>query len=461
MPNQPESSGLEREVRKFFDERNRSVRIDLTEELNDHSIAAINSFARRLGAPHLLDEVILPILREGDSRIFTAVQDRPWPPWGLGARRVIALCQTHAIADESYAVSPVYVTDEDLTNIGMISAVFKEALTHLTVSPRAEICYLVVEGSTLVDSVLTSAGFQKSQDVFVNWNARYYTYRSPVSALLSHLKLDKHSTPDLLSHDLDTAILQQNALFHQTLITGSRAEWATESIISEMIRIVRGGHAGKPGGVPSGTGRFAFDPEEIFEFVSVSNFLGEQRQQLLDFVISQENNFRPATVAAPGASDSATVNERVRRAQTLDHLGNVEGAFLEKLKQELQSALGKMRHPAFPVGRIELQVTASSDGDYFRLHRDSSPDDTREISFVYYFYREPRRFSGGELRLYETRLIDGQLTPADHAHTFSPRQDTLLLFPSQNDHEVLPVRVPSGEFSDSRFTVNGWIHRQR
>src|SRR5262249_45960509 len=92
------------EIRKFFDDRNRSVRIGLTEELNDFATAAINQFARRLGAPHLLDEVILPILRQGDSRIFTAVQDRPWPPWGLGARRVLALCQTHAIADDSYAV---------------------------------------------------------------------------------------------------------------------------------------------------------------------------------------------------------------------------------------------------------------------------------------------------------------------------------------------------------------------
>jgi Rps23 Pro-64 3,4-dihydroxylase Tpa1-like proline 4-hydroxylase len=36
----------------------------------------------------------------------------------------------------------------------------------------------------------------------------------------------------------------------------------------------------------------------------------------------------------------------------------------------------------------------------------------------------------------------------------------LLLFPSTNDHEVLPVRVPTGAFADSRFTINGWIHRQ-
>jgi len=110
-----------------------------------------------------------------------AVQDRPWPPWGLGARTVTALCQTEAVSDASYAISPVYVTEQDLTNIGLITAVFKEALELLVSNPRAEICYLVAEGSTLADRLMRANGFQKSEDVFVTWNARYYTYRSPAA----------------------------------------------------------------------------------------------------------------------------------------------------------------------------------------------------------------------------------------------------------------------------------------
>jgi hypothetical protein len=76
---------MSNEPRRFFDHRNRSIRIDMFEELSDHALAALRSFARRIGAPHLLEEVILPKLREGDSQVFVAVQDRPWPPWGLGA----------------------------------------------------------------------------------------------------------------------------------------------------------------------------------------------------------------------------------------------------------------------------------------------------------------------------------------------------------------------------------------
>lgn len=107
-----------------------------------------------------------------------AVQDRPWPPWGLGARHITALCQTQLVSDYSYAISPVYVTGEDLTNVGMISAVFKEALEQLAVNPRAEVCYLVAEGSTLGHHVLTSNGFSRTDDLFVTGGALLHLPRA-------------------------------------------------------------------------------------------------------------------------------------------------------------------------------------------------------------------------------------------------------------------------------------------
>jgi Rps23 Pro-64 3,4-dihydroxylase Tpa1-like proline 4-hydroxylase len=113
----------------------------------------------------------------------------------------------------------------------------------------------------------------------------------------------------------------------------------------------------------------------------------------------------------------------------------------------------------FPLGRIEIQMTASGDGDYFRMHRDGDDTSTRALSFVYFFHREPRRFSGGELRIFDSELVEDQPVPTDRSQILSPRQDVLVLFPSNNEHELLPVRVPSNSFGDSRFTVNGWIHR--
>jgi Rps23 Pro-64 3,4-dihydroxylase Tpa1-like proline 4-hydroxylase len=442
---------------RFHASRNDATRIDMFDELSHTALSALRVFCRRLGAPHLVDEVILPTLQDGDARIFAAVRDRPWPPWGLGARHISALCQLQAVNDESYALSPVWVADEDLTNVGLVAAVYKEVLEAVAASPVAEINYLVAEGSTLAHHVLAAQGFRRYDDVFLTEAARYFTYRVSAAELLRRLGLADLDTPDLLAHELPPDVLEKNALFQQTILLGSKAEWMGWSAAAEIIRLVRGGHAGKPGGVPGGTNRWGWvERESDWVFATLENFLGDTRGRLLDFALSQEAQFRPATIME--RTDPA-VNERLRRAKTLDALGPFERLFADKLSEVLSPVVARLKRSAFPVGRIEMQVTASGDGDFFRMHRDGGDDSTREISFVYFFHREPRRFSGGELRIFEAERIEGRYVPTDRSQTLSPRQDVIVFFDSRNEHEILPVRVPSRAFGDSRFTLNGWIHR--
>ncbi len=188
--------------------------------------------------------------------------------------------------------------------------------------------------------------------------------------------------------------------------------------------------------------------------VCVPNFLGGARSTLLDFVLGQEQNFHAATVSQ-GAS--RVVNDAVRRAKILHSLGVHEAAFVDRLQERLAPALDQLGQKSFPIGRIEVQATASNHGEYFRLHIDGGPDSTRQISFVYFLHGEPRRFTGGELRICQTRSVDGRLIAADSL--LAPEGDTLVFFLSTQPHEVLPVSVPSQAFTDGRFTVNGWIHR--
>ena len=443
---------------RFFGARNDATRIDVFEELNPIALAALRSFFRRLGAPHLVDEDLLPTLDEGDARIYAAVRDRPWPPWGLGARHVTAVCQVQAIADESYAISPVYVTDEDATNVGLQAALYKEVLEAIVVGRDAEVNYLVAEGSVLAPHVLTSLGFKRYEDVFLTESGRYYTYRIPAAALLETLNLVDVDTPELLAHQIPEEALAKHALFHSTILLGSRAEWIGQGGIAEIIRLARGGHASKPGGVPSGTSRWGWQERLERVFISLENFLGDARPQLLDFVMAHEPEFRQSTILPPG-EEQGHVDERLRRSRTLDRLESFEPMFAERIREVIGPVLTRLDLPAFPLGRIEMQVTASNDGDFFRMHRDDDGTTTRELTFVYFFHREPRRFSGGELRIFDNDIVDGRIVPTDRSQTLSPRQDVMVFFPAHNEHEVLPVRVPSKAFGDSRFTVNGWVHR--
>jgi hypothetical protein len=447
----------------FWSPRNESTRIDVFDELGHIALAALRSFFRRLGAPHLVDEVILPTLQEGDSQVYAAVRDRPWPPWGLGARHVTAVCQVQEISDESYSISPVYVTDEDATNVGMIAALYKEVLEALSVSERAEVTYIVADGSKLADHVLGSTGFKRYDDVVLTEQVRYYTYRIPAKELLERLGLAGVETPDLLSHQFEAETLTRNALFHSTILAASRAEWTIHPTLAEIIKLVRGGHAGKPGGVPAGTGRWGWrvdDPINPAIFVSLENFLGDENRSLLEYAVKREGDFGSSTVVAPDA-DEAQVDERFRRSKTLDDLGDFGTRFEEKLKEVLEPVLSRLEMEGFAVGPIEMQLTASGDGDYFRMHRDADETSTRALSFVYFFHGEPRRFSGGELRIFDNETVDGKIVPTDRSQTLSPRQDLIVFFPSHNEHELLPVRVPTKEFGDSRFTLNGWIHRAK
>src|SRR5262249_43819742 len=106
------------------------------------------------------------------------------------------------------------------------------------------------------------------------------------------------------------------------------------------------------------------------------------------------------------------------------------------------------------------QLTASNDGDFFRPHNDNTQADapSRAVTFVYFFHREPKRFAGGELLLYDWRLENDYPAPVALRKTISPEQNTIVFFSSECLHEVRRVTCPTRAFADSRFTLNGWIH---
>jgi len=114
----------------------------------------------------------------------------------------------------------------------------------------------------------------------------------------------------------------------------------------------------------------------------------------------------------------------------------------------------------FPISSFEVQLTASNDGEFLRAHTDSDngPLRTRTVTFVYYCHREPRRFEGGELRIFGRDTVSGQNVLKIY-NVVQPIQNSVVFFPSESLHEIAPVVCPSHSFNDSRFTLNGWLHR--
>ena len=116
--------------------------------------------------------------------------------------------------------------------------------------------------------------------------------------------------------------------------------------------------------------------------------------------------------------------------------------------------------PVEALEGVESQLTAARHGEFYRAHSDSPRERQkrgRRISCVYYFHREPKAFSGGELRLFDRLEDEHGHGAADTFHDIEPVRNRLVAFPSSDWHEVRPVRCPSGAFADSRFAVTNWL----
>lgn len=189
-------------------------------------------------------------------------------------------------------------------------------------------------------------------------------------------------------------------------------------------------------------------------FVVVDDFLGRQEHdELLAYALVSEPQFQKGTVT--------TYEPDVRQNLVILNFGDsVHSRLLESRLLTWFPLLAKtLEVPLFPLGQVESQLTAAADGYYFKRHSDEAPEIPRVLTCLYYLHREPRGFAGGDLRLYDCIEEGGARSSAETFTTVTPQANRLVVFPSDEFHEAMPVRCPSRLFADSRFAVTTWLHR--
>ena len=181
----------------------------------------------------------------------------------------------------------------------------------------------------------------------------------------------------------------------------------------------------------------------------VPNFLPvEDHANLLQWTLGNEPAFAPAKV-------HTGVDDNLRRALILQDIGPFKLPFAKLASSHYRNWLTQMNLPPFDVSGVELELAAHNDGAHFTRHTDTQTamgqGTHRALSAVYYFFREPKSFTGGHLRLFSN----------DESYTdIQPAQNTLAVFPSFVPHQVMQVQCPSRHFADSRFAINCWLHIQ-
>lgn len=198
-------------------------------------------------------------------------------------------------------------------------------------------------------------------------------------------------------------------------------------------------------------------PFHVFE-----DFLPDQeRQALLDFAVANEAQFAPTTIRR---GSEGVVDPTQRISVKLKSLGAFKDRLRAILRRSSHAIFERVGMQPFEIAGIELELVAHGDGAHFGRHIDSFTGPHRHsgekglpthraVSGVYYFYSEPKSFSGGELRIHSFA------SDSEAAVDIIPAQNSFVVFPSFAPHEVLPVTCPSRRFADSRIAVNCWFHK--
>jgi len=176
--------------------------------------------------------------------------------------------------------------------------------------------------------------------------------------------------------------------------------------------------------------------------------------ELFEWVRANEVRFTPSRV------DGGRLLPHVRQALSLRDLGPFAPLLSARIGAIVPELVAALRVTPFAVSEIEFELAAHNEGAHFVLHSDlytgtRSLRGDRMLSAVLYFYREPKAYSGGELRLH--RL--GASPDEEEGVDIVPEHNLLACFPSWAPHEVMPVTCPSGLFGDSRFALNCWVYR--
>ena len=246
----------------------------------------------------------------------------------------------------------------------------------------------------------------------------------------------------------------------ERLLSMAPDHWRADRLLASL--------SDRPPGLPA-------RPDELTPapFVRVPAFLppGENAAWLETFV-ALAHRFLPASIgrtAADGSSERA-VDPDYRRSQCLRDVFDyvdpaLERSFRAKLGDGLSAVCERLRVRPFDLRRVELQALIYRDGDFFAAHRDIGwPGNTRRITLAYYLHALPRRFTGGDLVLYDTFRRPGPPTleepgfePAAFTRIPSANNE-LVCFPSEFYHAATPVTGVGDDVRDARMAIVGWVH---
>lgn len=203
-------------------------------------------------------------------------------------------------------------------------------------------------------------------------------------------------------------------------------------------------------------------PHIIFKnlFSKVAN------KKIIDEVISYKDKFISSGVG--GGVSKPNPSLRTNTVLYMDRLERKTSFFLteiDRLFAENQDFRDILSSSPYPINEFlntnthETQVSRyGNEGQKYDWHIDSG-EIHRKLSFVYYFWKEPKKFKGGIIELTSSPVFDGQTVERlsfSNAVSMIPVNNMAIVFGGKTAHRVTPTTSPT-KFEDGRFSANVWI----
>ena len=190
--------------------------------------------------------------------------------------------------------------------------------------------------------------------------------------------------------------------------------------------------------------------------IIVDDFVGRTgAEHLFQYAIAHESDFGPSKVAL---GQMSIVDESRRVSKVNCDVYPVMPVIEPAIRRAVDEAIPRLGLVNVEPYFLEPQLTWCGNGAFFKIHSDTLSRDgytnQRVMTIVYYFHKEPKAFTGGQLLLYGLGA-DANSSPQQE---IEPRFDRAVFFPSWFPHEVLPVHC-SDQFADGRFAISCWVRR--
>ena len=182
-------------------------------------------------------------------------------------------------------------------------------------------------------------------------------------------------------------------------------------------------------------------------FVQIPNFLtSAEGERLLSWAQNARGRFAPAKVG-PSGKRRVDISERRGLAAPPKACKDIGAWLVPKVRAVLPTVSARLRLQGFDSCRIVPAAAAYLNGGYGRPHRDSPP-----LVGNCYFHAQPRRFSGGDLLLYDTEVETGDFDACAFSRV-EPAANSVVFHPGAYVHEVTRVVCGTDRFTDARFAM--------